>query len=73
MERAGAVETAVVAPAEAVPRAPSDNPSVRAVYAEGGYLEGGPGGARARERLHTGFHAVADEPPDAAQALAIQW
>lgn len=73
MERAEAVEAAAVAPAEAVPRAPSDNPSVRAVYADGGYLAGGPGGARARERLHTSFHAVTDEPPDAAQTLAIQW
>eukprot|EP00962_Isochrysis_galbana_P038381 scaffold13626_cov110-Isochrysis_galbana.AAC.4 len=73
MERAEAVEAAAAAPAEAVPRAPSDNPSVRAVYADGGYLAGGPDGARARERLHTSFHAVTDEPPDAAQTLAIQW
>jgi len=72
-ERAGEVEAALVSPAQAVLRGPMQNPALTALYAEGGFLAGGPGGQRARELLHTGFHAVADEEPDAAMAMGIQW
>ena len=68
--RAAAVEARLVTAGESVRRQPHEQPTVQALYAEGGFLAGGPLGERAQSHLLTSFHAV-----DAAQQnpLTIAW
>ena len=68
--RTAAVEQRFVDPSETCPRSPLDSPPVHAMYAQGGFLEGGPLGPSAQRHLHTQFHAV-----DAAaqNPLTIGW
>ena len=69
--RAARVEALLVSPDEAVRRAPIANPHIAALYAEGGALEGGPGGDAARRLLVTEeFKAVDDS---AMNPLGIKW
>ena len=69
--RAARVEALLVSPDEAVRRAPIANPHIAALYAEGGALEGGPGGDAARRLLVTEEVKAVDD--SAMNPLGIKW
>ena len=69
-DRAARVERLMSDADETRLRAPADNPAVRALYASGGFLEGGPLGAAAQQHLLTELHAREGE---VANPLAISW
>ena len=56
--RSEVVEQMVVAPDEASLVSPLERPVLQALYAPGGFLEGGPLGAKCQRELLTEFHAV---------------
>jgi iron only hydrogenase large subunit-like protein len=68
--RTRAVEARFASPEDTVPRPPQSNPAAAAMYAAGGFLEGGAHGERAQRHLLTSFHAV-----DASKQnpLTITW
>jgi len=68
--RTAAVEHRLTEPEETSEQAPLDQPCVQAMYAEGGFLEGGPLGPSAQQHLLTEFHAV---DATAMNPLAISW
>ncbi|KAL1511720.1 hypothetical protein AB1Y20_005008 [Prymnesium parvum] len=70
MDRTQHIESAMVNPTECVQRSPANNPRVQALFAPGGFLEGGPAGAAAQRYLQTQFHVVTDSARD---PLTISW
>ena len=64
------IERLMVSEAEAECRAPAANPQLAAIYAAGGFLEGGPLGETAQRHLTTQYHAV---EASKQSALTIQW
>lgn len=68
--RTAAVEAKLVDAAEACAVDPREQPCVRALYADGAFLAGGPLGAACQQHLLTSFHAV---DPAKQNPLTISW
>ena len=64
------IERLMVGGAETECRQPAENPQLAALYGAGGFLEGGPLGARAQHHLTTQYHAV---EASSQNAMTIQW
>ena len=68
--RTAAVEAMLVHPEETRPRWPIEHPTVQALYADGGFLAGGPQGEACQRHLLTAFHAI---DPSKQNPLTISW
>jgi len=60
----------LVHPEETRPRWPIEHPTVQALYADGGFLAGGPQGEACQRHLLTAFHAI---DPSKQNPLTISW
>ena len=56
--RAAEIDALLANGAETVRRSPLDSPRLAELYAPGGFLEGGPLGAKARQHLWTAYQAT---------------
>jgi iron only hydrogenase large subunit-like protein len=68
--RAAAVEAQLVSTEETAMCSPLTHPCVQALYAQGGFLAGGPLGEAAQRHLLTQFHAI---DPSKQNPLTISW